>query len=247
VVSRIEPLLGTPEADWERWSASARAGWPELDLDALLGQPIVVLAAHPDDEVLGAGGLVSLLASAGAHLRFVWATDGEASHPGSSAAGVRGLAGTRRAESAAALDRLGAAAASRVRLELPDGGLAQREDDLVRRLRCVTGPDDLVITPWRGDAHPDHDACGRAAAAVTSRLMEYPVWAWHWARPDDDRVPWDRAVRVDLPAGVRARKAAAVSCFASQVRSLGPEPTDGPVLPPGVLAHFARDYEVFFR
>jgi len=246
-VSRIEPGLGTLEADWERWSASTSAGWPELDPASLLGQPIVVLAAHPDDEVLGAGGLVGLLAAAGAHLRFVWATDGEASHPGSSAPGVRGLAGTRRSESAAALDRLGAAAASRVRLELPDGGLAEREDDLVRRLRCVTGPEDLVIAPWRGDGHPDHEACGRAAAAVTSRLMEYPVWAWHWARPDDDRVPWDRAVRVILPADIRTRKAAAVSCFASQVRTLGPEPADGPVLPAGVLAHFARDYEVFFR
>lgn len=246
-MSRIEPLLGTAEADWERWSAGARAGWPELDLTALTGQPIVVLAAHPDDEVLGAGGLVALLTEAGASLRFVWATDGEASHPGSTAAGVRGLAGTRRAESAAALDRLGASTASRVRLELPDGGLAEREEDLVRRLRCVTGPDDLVIAPWRGDAHPDHEACGRAAAAVTSRVLEYPVWAWSWARPGEDRVPWDRALRVDLPADVRARKAAAVSCFASQVRSLGPDPADGPVLPPGVLAHFARDYEVFFR
>lgn len=242
MVSRIEPLLGTAEADWEQWPG--RSGWPELDPLSLLDQPVVLLAAHPDDEVLGAGGLVCLLAAAGAQLRFVWATDGEASHPGSTASGVRGLAATRRAESAAALDRLGAPAASRVRLELPDGGLAEREDDLVRLLRCVTGPEDLVIAPWRGDAHPDHEACGRAAAAVSSRVLEYPVWAWHWARPGDERVPWDRALRLDLPADVRARKAAAVACFASQVRPLGPDPEDGPVLPPGVLAHFARDYEV---
>ena len=73
--------------------------------------------------------------------------------------------------------------------------------------------------------------------------MEYPVWTWSWARPGDDRVPWARARRVELPPDVRARKSAAVACFTSQVRPLGPEPEDGPVLPPGFLAHFDRDFE----
>lgn len=241
MVTRIEPLLGTDEAEWERWLAPA--SWPVLAPSSLLGQRIVVVAAHPDDEVLGVGGLVALLAAAGARLCFVWATDGEASHPGSTAPAVRGLAAVRRAESAAALERLGAGEATRVRLELPDGCLAEREDDLVRRLRSVTSPEDLLLAPWSGDAHPDHEACGRAARAVGSTVVEYPVWAWHWARPDDDRVPWGRAGRVDLPVAVRARKAAAVGCFASQLRPIGARPEDRPVLPPRVLAHFARDYE----
>ena len=79
MVSPIQPLLGTAETEWEQWSGPE--GWPALDPASLLGRPVVVLAAHPDDEVLGAGGLVCRLAAAGAHLRFVWATDGEASHP----------------------------------------------------------------------------------------------------------------------------------------------------------------------
>jgi LmbE family N-acetylglucosaminyl deacetylase len=242
VVTRIEPLAGTDESVWERWTAPE--GWPRLDLRTLAGAPVVVLAAHPDDEVLGVGGLVALLAGAGARLRFVWATDGEASHPGSTSPAVHGLAAARRAESAAALARLGAGRASRVRLGLPDGGLADREEDLVRRLRAVVGDGDLLVAPFRGDAHPDHEAVGRAAHEVADQVLEYPVWAWHWARPGDARVPWDRARRVDLPEDVRARKASAVECFATQVRPIGPDAVDGPVLPPGVLAHFARDHEV---
>ena len=245
MVSRIEPLLGTDEAQWREWAAPA--GWEALDASSLAARRVVVLASHPDDEVLGVGGLVCLLAAAGARVCFVWATDGEASHPGSSAPGVRRLAATRRAESAAALERLDVGTAGRVRLELPDGGLAERQDDLERRLRCVTGPEDVMIAPWSGDAHPDHEACGRAAAAVATTVLEYPVWAWHWARPGDERVPWERARRVDLPVEVRARKAAAVGCFASQVRPIGPEPADGPVLSPGMLAHFARDHEVVLQ
>jgi LmbE family N-acetylglucosaminyl deacetylase len=244
VVTRIEPLGGTDESVWARWRAPE--GWPRLDLPALAARPVVVLAAHPDDEVLGVGGLVALLARAGARLRVVWATDGEASHPGSTSPAVPGLAAARRAESAAALARLGAGAAPRVRLGLPDGGLADREHDLVRRLRAVVDPGDLVVAPFRADAHPDHEAVGRAAHSVAVEVLEYPVWAWHWAGPDDGRVPWDRARRIDLPVDVRVRKAAAVECFGTQIRPIGPAPADGPVLPPGVLAHFARDHEVVF-
>ena len=236
---------GTDEAAWAAWDAPDR--WPPLDLELLASAPcVVVLAAHPDDEVLGVGGLVALLAAAGTPLRFVWATDGEASHPESQAPLVRDLAAVRRAESAAALARLGAGDAPRFRLELPDSTLADRVEDLERRLRCVVAPDELVLAPWAGDAHPDHEACGLVARAVARTVLEYPVWAWHWARPDDPAVPWQRARRVDLPDPVRAAKAAAVDCFASQVRPVGPERADGPVLPPEVLAHFARGFETVF-
>jgi LmbE family N-acetylglucosaminyl deacetylase len=245
VVTTIEPLAGTPESAWAGWPEPA--GWPRLDPAHLLGRTVVVLAAHPDDEVLGVGGLVGRLVALGAALRFVWATDGEASHPGSEAPVVRDLAAVRRAESAAALRRLGAARAPRVRLGLPDGGLAEAADDLARRVRCVVHPDDLVLAPWSGDGHPDHEACGAAARSVGGEVLEYPIWTWSWARPGDDRVPWNRALRVDLDEGTRRAKAEAVGCFRSQVAAVGPGEQDGPVLPPGVLAHFARDHEVLLR
>ncbi|NJA60592.1 PIG-L family deacetylase, partial [Streptomyces sp. NEAU-H3] len=73
-----------------------------------------------------------------------------------------------------------------------------------------------------------------------------PVWMWHWARPDDPRVPWHRAARLDLPADVRARKRDAVACFRSQIAPLGPAPEDAAILPPAELAHHVRDFEVWF-
>ncbi|SDX95166.1 hypothetical protein SAMN05661080_01826 [Modestobacter sp. DSM 44400] len=47
-----------------------------------------------------------------------------------------------------------------------------------------------------------------------------------------------------LTPAVRAAKRAAVDCFGTQVRPLGPLPDDRAVLPPEVLAHFDRDFEV---
>jgi LmbE family N-acetylglucosaminyl deacetylase len=51
--------------------------------------------------------------------------------------------------------------------------------------------------PWRHDGHPDHDAAGRAAtiasAAAGAPLLQYLVWAWHWADPEGDDPPGPNA------------------------------------------------------
>jgi LmbE family N-acetylglucosaminyl deacetylase len=241
-VTVIEPDAGTDETAWARWLTSG--DWPLLDVTALAGRPVRVLAAHPDDEVLGVGGLVHLLAAAGCDLRFVWATDGEASHPGSTSDVVQALAGLRRAESRAALAALGAGAAPQVHLAMPDGGLAGRERELADRIGALVGPGEVLLAPWSRDGHPDHEAVGRAARSVGGTVLEYPVWTWSWAAPDDQRVPWDRARRVLLDAATCAAKAAATACFATQVEAIGPGPYDGPVLPDRALEYFRRDVEL---
>ena len=242
----ISPLTGTAESVWADWVAPRE--WPGLDPEMLLDQPVVILAAHPDDEVLGVGGLLSRLAAAGADIRLVWATDGEASHPDSSEEFRADLPAVRREESAAAADVLGLAAAARTHLALPDGGLAAHQAELATRLAELTPPGATLLAPWSGDAHPDHEACGRAARQVAETtgcgVLEFPIWMWSWARPDDPRVPWTAALRVSLDPPTRARKAEAIDCFHSQVEPVGPEPTDLAVLPPGVLAYFGRGHEV---
>lgn len=244
MVTLIRPEEGTDERLWSGWASPA--DWPRLTPAVLADRPVVVLAAHPDDEVLGAGGLVRHLAAAGADLQFVWATDGEASHE-QLAAPPEGLAPRRREESAAALDLLGAGRSPRRHLGLPDGGLSAHEDDLVRFLRGAVEPGAVLVAPWSGDGHPDHEACGRAAREVSAHVLEYPVWMWSWARPADGRVPWSRMCRVDLDGETRDRKAAAIECFSSQVLPYGPAGRHGPVLPARMLAHFARDHEALLR
>lgn len=226
---------GTPESVWLPFLAGL-APFP------LPAGPVTLVAPHPDDEVLAAGGLLARLAAAGADVHVVSVTDGEASNPGGSVPPAE-LAARRVAETTAALAALGVH--RRTRLRQPDGGAAALENPV-----AALDPGAVLIGPWAGDGHPDHEAVGRGCAAAAARtgavLVEYPVWAWHWAVPADPRVPWSRARRLDLPAPVRAAKARALAEFRSQTAPLGPRPQDAPVLPPPVLARFTRPYEVYF-
>ncbi len=226
---------GTRPDAWTSWAglrqlpAADPSGWPS----------VAVVAAHPDDEVLGVGGTMAILAAAGARLRLIAVTDGDASHPDSDSALI---ARTRAEESAAALDRLGARGAEVIRLRLPDTAVADHEEELTATLRELCAGFDVWLAPWEEDAHADHEAAGRAArraaAGAARPVLSYPIWMWHWARPADPRVPWPRACRIPLPAGIPARKQSAIGAFASQLTVRGPGL--GPVLPPEIVAHFTR-------
>jgi LmbE family N-acetylglucosaminyl deacetylase len=230
---------GTREERWRAWAGLAQLA----AADITSWSSALIVAAHPDDEVLGAGGTMSALATAGTRLRLVAVTDGEASHPGIT--DPSSLARYRVAESAEALRVLGAQQAEVIRLRLPDTGLAAREDEITARLRDLMAGFEVCLAPWSRDVHADHEAVGRAARRASDRTLSYPVWMWHWAVPGDPRVPWHRALRVNLPAAVAARKRAAIACFTSQLECRGG--ALGPVLSPGTVAHFTRDLEVFFR
>ncbi|MEW2317669.1 PIG-L deacetylase family protein [Streptomyces bauhiniae] len=237
---------GTDEREWRAWD-----GWGRMPEYALpTAGRVVVVAAHPDDEVLGVGGTLARLAAAGVALTVVSVTDGEGSHPGSTRLTPDRLAELRAGELCDALGELGASQAEVIRLRLPDTGVARHEDRLAGELAALLPDAALCLAPWTGDVHGDHEAAGRAALAASRAVSVpcrlYPVWLWHWARPGDTRVPWRRAARIVLPPEVQARKRAAVDRFVTQIRPLGDAPQDAAVLPPDEVAHHLRGWEVVF-
>lgn len=235
-----------PEADWIK----ALDGRSALDLDELCPPGtgrLVVLAAHPDDETLGAGGLISAFAARGTAVDVVVATAGEASHPGSPTVSPQDLARIRRVELRDAVAALAPNAAVHF-LDLPDGGLAGHRAELDDALAAIVGPaasNTVLAAPWRADGHIDHDTAGLAAAALSRTLglplLEYPVWLWHWGKPAD--IPADLVL---LPLGESAAaKARAMQIHVSQVQPLSAAPGDEALLAPEVLAHFERGFESF--
>jgi LmbE family N-acetylglucosaminyl deacetylase len=233
---------GTAEHRW----AAPLAAVPRTPVPAL---PLLVLAAHPDDETLGAGGLIHAAAAAGRDVHVVVATDGEASHPSSRTARPAELARIRRSEVAAAVGAL-APGARLTFLGLPDGRLVGFADQLAETMASLLDRPALVVAPWERDGHPDHEACGVAArravtAGSTGTLWQYPIWAWHWDDPEHSQLLAASPAGMELGAAGRAAKRAALGCHVSQHRPLSPQPGDEAVLQPGMLAHFDRDLEVF--
>jgi LmbE family N-acetylglucosaminyl deacetylase len=184
-----------------------------------------------------------------AEVLMIAVTDGEASHPGSLKWTPSRLRQQRPLESKHALDLLGldTRALNWKRLKLPDSDVAGREDRLVDRLLEVIRPADRVITTWRRDGHCDHEATGRATAYVASRqkacLIEVPIWAWHWARPQDPRIPWARAHKFMLDAHVLAHKRRAIHAHASQLSAEGHTPA---VLERETLERLLQPFELVF-
>jgi LmbE family N-acetylglucosaminyl deacetylase/SAM-dependent methyltransferase len=236
---------GTPAALWAAWTSEANL--PEMDLSAV--RRLVVVAAHPDDESLGAGGLIATAVALGLPTRLLVATAGEGSHPASPTHPPEVLARLRRDELAAAAGALGLEESAVTTMAIPDGQVAGHGDEITAAIVDLVGDgrNTLLVAPYGADGHPDHDAMGRCAAAASHRtgavLGEYPIWLWHAGHSRD--MPWSRLVRLPLTASAQAAKRAALACHASQVRPLSDQPGDETILPDTVLAHFTRDEEVF--
>ena len=236
---------GTSE---ETWLSSDR--WRTVDALVLTGiRRLLVVSAHPDDESLGAGGLIARASALGVAVHLVVATNGDGSHPDSPSMTRQQLAALRKSELESAMGLL--APEARIDfLDLPDGALREHADRLREHLGSLeVGDGTLVVAPWRSDGHGDHEVAGTIAAAVAAEAgaqsLEYPVWMWHWAGPDDAAVPWRRFVTLALSEGEREAKRGAVRAHVSQNAPLSSAVGDEVLLGERFHDYFERPFEVF--
>ncbi|WP_260217174.1 bifunctional PIG-L family deacetylase/class I SAM-dependent methyltransferase [Curtobacterium sp. PhB115] len=240
---------GTDPAAWSAFLDGAEVS--PVELDGV--RSVVVVAPHPDDETLGAGGLIASAADAGVPVHVLLLTRGERSHPDSPTTTAAELAGVRDDEFAAALTVLhpGATATS---VGIPDGATREHRDAVTAALRSALADaarPTLVVAPWRGDGHRDHRIAGEVAeeavAATTDvSLLAYPIWAWHWDDPSASAQPWERARALRLTDAVLARKRAALDAYRSQTRPLSSAAGDEAIVDDRHAAHHLRTSEVLF-
>ncbi|WP_218221195.1 bifunctional PIG-L family deacetylase/class I SAM-dependent methyltransferase [Nesterenkonia sp. Act20] len=180
---------------------------------------LLVVAPHPDDEVLGAAALIAAAVRGRSPVKILAATDGTGSHPPSTIPADQ-LAEIRTAESETALEELRSliprgraepggpehqggptdlsdhSGMERIRLRLPDGELAVHVESLTEAIGAALLPmpsGTLIAAPLSHDGHPDHDACGEAATAAATQhnapLVQYPVWLWLHSTPPETTSP----------------------------------------------------------
>lgn len=201
------------------------------------GGRVLVLSAHPDDEVLAIGGW--LAGQTDRPVTFVTVTDGEASHPGSPSVSEDDLRKRRPDELLRALDVLGFTDPDVRRLGLPDGRVSEAYPALIEALRPLVEIADLVLAPFESDGHPDHDAVGAAAVELCgdgTTLWRFPIWTWAWTQPADQS--WlPRVRRLDCSSTARVRKRQAITEFETQIEPLSDDPADAAVVNDVLLAH----------
>ena len=169
---------------------------------------LLVLAPHPDDEVLGCGGLIIAHRERGFPVSVVVMTDGGRGEPGKTSDAEYREA--RRAESRAAAEVLGGV--DLTFLDVPDGGLAAHPEaaDAVREVIRARKPATLVF-PSPFEMHPDHRATAlHAARALDGVPTPQRILACEIGAATVSNVLLDITRQMD-------RKERATACYRSQL------------------------------
>ena len=202
--------------------------------------PTIVLAPHPDDETLGAGGLIARLRKRNVPVSVVAVTDGEHAY-----SDTEGLGEIRVPEQIEALRRLGVPGSSIFRLGLPDRDVSLHEGRLLALLKPLVSANTHIIAPWPLDFHPDHEATGRVGQRIASEygidISFYLFWTWHRGVP---RLLSDRAlVALPLTDLEIEMKASALSAHQSQFV----HPDGQPILSTELVEPARRAFEVYLQ
>ncbi len=132
----------------------------------LEGERVLVLAAHPDDETLGAGGTLARNALEAQAVRVWIATDGEKQE--GSEEDPAAYAARRREEARLAAQALGLA--EPIFAGMPDRALSRQPRELAQEVsrQIREFQPDLVLAPSPAEIHPDHRALAQALYEVVS-------------------------------------------------------------------------------
>jgi LmbE family N-acetylglucosaminyl deacetylase len=172
------------------------------------GRRWLVLAPHPDDEVIGPGATIAQAVARGLEVKIVVVTDG----------GAQGGAAEREIESRKGVEVLGVGEPEFWRL--PDRSLRPGDAGLRRALRGVLerlAPDVVFVTS-PVELHPDHRALALALQS-TLRTITFSGWRKRppeWVAAYEVGSPLQPNLLVDSDEGWDAKRRAA-ACHAGQL------------------------------
>ena len=233
-VPQTAALHAVPHASVPLRAWQDRLARMEARPDPLAGAArVLVVAAHPHDETLGAGRLIAGHAGPVVALTL---TAGEQCLAGREVDTVD-VGMLRLAEWRSAVAELGADG-----LDTPrwvDGTLDVHEVDVARLLLRILQPGDVLLAPWSRDPDADHRAAGRAAReagnAAGVSVVEYPVWAPYFRTPHQVQETGQQLVPVESSVEAARAWRRALGQYLSQLQPW--QPGWDPLVPADFVQH----------
>ena len=206
----------------------------------------VIVAPHPDDEVIGCAGLIQALVECGTPPHVIILTGGEGSHRGCCDTSAEEIIAARHQLTLKAADTLGLPESHIHCLCYPDGGVAieHPETERLQVLLSELNPQSVFV-PHRGEGWSDH----LQAAEIDKHLLkgqdasiyEYCVWMWYY---NVWRLDFRQARLLRMSRAHHQRKLQAIDEYVTPQAPCG-KPWSG-VLPKSFLKAARWNKELYF-
>lgn len=208
---------------------------------------VLIVAPHPDDEVMGCGGLIARLVSAGQVPNIIILTGGEGSHAACCQISSSDIIKNRRELTRKALGILGEPETHVYELNYPDGGILKEDEETNKLISLIKeiNPDCIFVPHW-GEGWRDHVFTKKIVEEISPReavIYEYCVWLWYylvWTGFDKHNI-----FRVKMSDEEHDLKLKAMDVYLSPLAPCG-KPWSG-VLPPQLIKAHMQDMELYFK
>lgn len=180
------------EVEENRWPENFMAVGERISPSDYRGRKenLLVIAPHPDDDILGAGGVMAEASAQGKGVFSVYVTDGRGSPRIDSSISDDEMARRREEEALAALKAIGAAGGFFLRkrsAELEGKGEGENEarKELAEIIQWIAPQEVYLPAPY--ERHRTHQRCTRlalealrSAAGVNPSVLGYSLWGCFW-------------------------------------------------------------------
>lgn len=214
--------------------------------DFSLSGHILLLAPHPDDEIIGCGGLLSRLIAQGKDVIVIVLSNGAESHRGCCNTPKEEIVAARRQLSKDAAKIIGLSLENVHSLNFSDGRINAQHPEMEQlKVLIAEIKPDVILVPHSGEGWSDHLATreiGLQIAPQNASVYEYCVWFWYY---NSWNIAWRNAFVVGLSKEEHEAKLRAIDAYTSTTAPCG-KPWSG-VLPPVFLKANKTKTEVFFK
>lgn len=219
----------------------------DLSPDLSIKGTSLIFAPHPDDEVMGCGGLIHRLCKQGATPHVVILTGGGQSHSACCSLPESTIKAERRVMASQILQKLGLPADHLHLLDFPDGAISSGHEEMTTLQKLVAEiQPEIVFIPHHREGWSDHLVCRELIDKITSlgtaAIYEYCVWLWYY---NVWKLDWSRASMIRMTKEEHVAKCKAVEEYTEKLAPCA-KPWSG-VLPKLLIGACKWNKELYFR